>query len=149
MQPKHGQMIPGQAFVMAESEFGPENFIRGQVRPHYVYMARFVGPNAPERRGRHLIKIGLTSNPHMRVQGLASQSPFHVMALWKNAGDRNEARSIESGLHSCFAPFRVRGEWFEFHDDHEEEFGEMCCRFLGEIEGNWWRISSTCALDII
>ncbi|MGV9893002.1 GIY-YIG nuclease family protein [Streptomyces tendae] len=57
-----------------------------------------------------LVKIGYTSgNPHTRLAQLQTGQPQQLYLLWTCDGDRG----LERALHTRFAPYRSRGEWFD------------------------------------
>lgn len=61
--------------------------------------------------GQH-IKIGKSQDPHQRVKTLqtGNAKPLRLLS-WSPGGTKEEAL-----LHSEFASFRVRGEWFDLPD---------------------------------
>lgn len=63
-------------------------------------------------RGRSVVKLGTTTQPHQRLQALQIGSPEPLEVLWSCPGDR----ASETALHQHFAHLRVRGEWFDFGD---------------------------------
>lgn len=55
------------------------------------------------------VKIGLTNDPATRLQHLQTSSPDELLLLAVVPA----GRSLERAYHSCFAGYRIRGEWFE------------------------------------
>lgn len=54
------------------------------------------------------VKIGFAKEPEKRVAYLQTGSPMTLSLLWAEEG------VYEALLHAKFAPYRVRGEWFDF-----------------------------------
>ena len=58
--------------------------------------------------GSPLVKIGhTTASPKSRMASLQTGLPMKLSLLWSYEGD------FEAALHLHFAPYRVRGEWFD------------------------------------
>jgi hypothetical protein len=79
----------------------------------YVYAIQ-----SPENR-RH-VKLGLSSNPRVRLRTLQTGNPHKLELIW-TFPVRNMAE-IEATFHRVFDKYRIPGgEWFDFHpiDDPE------------------------------
>jgi Meiotically up-regulated gene 113 len=73
-------------------------------QPGYVYIIRGVGTA--------YIKVGKTTSLERRLRDLGHGVPFKIALLYAHLVhdmDREEQR-----LKALYAPFRTRGEWFEF-----------------------------------
>ena len=57
--------------------------------------------------GSNFVKIGWARDPESRVAALQTGNPMTLSILWKVEGP------YEARLHTEFAPYRVRGEWFD------------------------------------
>lgn len=63
-----------------------------------------------EIAGREPIKIGFTTRtPAQRLSQLQVAHPLRLRLLGACDGDRE----MEKVLHERFAPYRIRGEWYE------------------------------------
>ncbi len=63
------------------------------------------------------IKIGCSSDPQKRLEGLQTSSPSPLKLLATTVGDFKE----EKELHERFEDHRLTGEWFKPHDNLLEE----------------------------
>lgn len=70
--------------------------------PGYVYLIHGVGTP--------WYKIGLTTNPQIRLKQLGTQGPFKLEILRSFSVD--DMCSVEELLHAYFANKRANGEWF-------------------------------------
>lgn len=61
-----------------------------------------------EAEGMGLVKIGTSSDMHLRLCSIRSHSPAPIRFLKAIAGDA----ALEAALHNRFSRLRVRGEWF-------------------------------------
>lgn len=61
------------------------------------------------------VKIGSTVSPKMRFSNIQTACPFDLF-LWVGV-KTVRLREIESELHSRFAEWRTRGEWFCLPED--------------------------------
>jgi hypothetical protein len=68
----------------------------------YVYFIKPVGQEGP-------IKIGHSIYPPERLAALQTWSPLELEIVCVIAG----TRAVESAIHSRFAAWQARGEWFE------------------------------------
>lgn len=66
-------------------------------------------------RDLKFVKIGSTVSPKMRFNNIQTGCPFELF-LWIGV-KTSRLREIESELHSRFAEWRTRGEWFCLPDD--------------------------------
>lgn len=57
------------------------------------------------------IKIGYARDPQRRLRSMQTCNPSKLRLLAQARGTRR----LEVGLHNCFSPWHVRGEWFR-HD---------------------------------
>lgn len=73
---------------------------RPQPAASYTYLVAAEGSN--------FVKIGWAKEPWKRVAYLQTGSPVALSVLWKVEGP------YEAALHTEFAKYRVRGEWFDF-----------------------------------
>lgn len=76
-----------------------------------------------------LFKIGISADPRSRLSQIISASGFgaELVAFYKT---NEPAHLVEKKLHGLFAPYRVRGEWFDFPDTYSlEKFETVCDRF--------------------
>lgn len=60
--------------------------------------------------GSPIVKIGMTKTPTERLVSLQTGNPRPLAILWTGEG----SRALEDYLHTAFAVFRIRGEWFDF-----------------------------------
>lgn len=73
-------------------------------RPTFVYfIGAAIGP----------IKIGIAEQPRTRLKILQTSYPYDLSILAMTPGPR----SLEMEYHRKFAMHRLRGEWFERHED--------------------------------
>jgi len=80
--------------------------------------------------GTHFIKIGVTNNMTHRLKTLQTASPYklEIVCCFQNpVGIGN----LETMLHTAFAKYRHRGEWFEvpFASDYEALLTEIANTF--------------------
>lgn len=61
------------------------------------------------------VKIGSTISPRMRFSNIQTACPFELF-LWIGV-NTFRLREIEAELHSRFAEWRTRGEWFRLPPD--------------------------------
>lgn len=72
--------------------------------PQFVYFAQ----------AHSLVKIGLSSNPKLRLQALRTACPYPIRVLRVVDGGRGvaEGREAERVYHETFAAQHAHGEWF-------------------------------------
>jgi hypothetical protein len=59
--------------------------------------------------GSTIVKIGKANNPAERLSSLQTGNPTPLTVMSAHEGDHQ----LESHLHTVFADYRVRGEWFD------------------------------------
>ena len=74
----------------------------------YVYAIRAM-PDGP-------VKIGTTIDMYERLRHLQTGSHEELVVIWQEFGDA----ALERKLHSMFANFRKRYEWFDLGDMSNE-----------------------------
>jgi hypothetical protein len=60
--------------------------------------------------GSSVVKIGLAGNVTSRLRTLQTAHYQLLAVRWKGPGDHD----LEQEIHARLAPFRLRGEWFDF-----------------------------------
>lgn len=74
----------------------------------FIYFIQAFGPSLPT-------KIGMTKDIARRLKTIRSSCPFEARLIafyWSE-----DPQAEEAGLHERFAVFRLRGEWFTWHDE--------------------------------
>jgi len=74
-----------------------------RIQPTYVYLVRAVGSN--------MCKIGISSNPSMRLRSMQVGSPLKL-AICRTHPCENSAET-EKVLHKAFEEYYSHGEWFK------------------------------------
>jgi hypothetical protein len=76
----------------------------------YLILADFA---FSERENRHLIKVGISSNPYGRMAGFQTATPFKInlMKTWRLL-DRKSSLWVEKNFHDQNRIHRTNGEWF-------------------------------------
>lgn len=63
--------------------------------------------------GQKLAKVGISNNPHSRLDQLSTGSPFRMKLVHKyRLSARDLARKVEAEIHDELAGERCNGEWF-------------------------------------
>ena len=70
------------------------------------------------------LKIGMTKNIKGRMNNLQSGCPFRL-SLWASIRT-DKPNEMETYLHSEFAEFNVRGEWFSMPDSQLDKLLYIC-----------------------
>lgn len=76
-----------------------------------------------------LVKIGRSKDPIKRVRELSTGSDSHLIcvAYWKV---KEKSNIIEKEIHKYFEEYRVKGEWFSFHNFSIEDIElAISCEF--------------------
>jgi len=71
------------------------------MRERFIYFIKPAGMDGP-------IKIGISTSPHMRLDGLMAWSPFPLDVI----GSVKGTHADEIFLHSCFVAAHSHREWF-------------------------------------
>jgi hypothetical protein len=69
----------------------------------------------------HAIKIGFASCPQERIRTHQTSQPRRLRLMATAKGDHG----LERLYHKRFAAHRIRGEWFELHDDILDEVARL------------------------
>lgn len=72
----------------------------------YVYLVKI--------KGHPVFKIGITTNPTMRIRGLQTGSFQKIQPVF--CAKCLDSRGVETILHSRFSDCRLEGEWFKLPD---------------------------------
>ena len=83
------------------------------MHPGYVYL---IGGNG-------YYKIGLSSNPFHRIEGISTKLPFEVELI--HTIKTNDTRKLELELHKKYDHLRLNGEWFRLRDRDVEEIKKV------------------------
>ena len=83
-----------------------------------------------------LIKIGISSSPQKRINGIKTGCPHVISLVWvSSCVSRSEALDIESDIHKLLKKWRVSGEWFgslpkrisDVFNSYIDKSQEDCC----------------------
>lgn len=76
-----------------------------------------------------MLKIGMSSNPRARLQGLQTGSPLELRVVHRRTVATPRARTAEKRIHHKFRDARVHGEWFKAELGRvRQEVDRICLR---------------------
>jgi hypothetical protein len=101
--------------VQIEEPVAARRFGEARHIPHLTYIVRSGG----------FVKIGTTSDLHVRFRALVAMNPHDVEMVAALAG----GQSVERALHQRFAAYRHRDEWFR-------EEGELAAWIAGGCQAD-------------
>jgi hypothetical protein len=87
----------------------------------FVYFIQCGGPCGP-------VKIGTAANPYERVVTLQVGNPYEIVLIARCNG----GPMLEENLHAEFAPYRLRGEWFQFWPGLIGRIDDLVAEYGGE-----------------
>jgi hypothetical protein len=81
---------------------------------------------------KELIKVGISSNPHGRIAGFQTASPFklRLVSVWRML-NRSDALWIEKKFHHRNRRYRTAGEWFRY-----DVTAALCA--IDSTIAEWW-----------
>jgi len=113
----HLPIIPGEKTCKVHSPSNKVNIKSS--KDGFVYL---FDPKRKNAKNKHLIKIGLSSNPEFLLNTLRIGNPFGSMLFIALLG--REAKTIKNRIHRKYAVLRMEKDWYWLTESNISEIKE-------------------------